>query len=49
MNYHIKDGDDDKKAVMCLLKAYEKDPLNLDVLLALGVSCTNNLDEDQAM
>lgn len=44
-----QENDDDNKAVQCLLKAHEKDPLNLDVLLSLGVSCTNNLDETQAM
>jgi peroxin-5 len=41
--------DDDKRALACLLKAHEADQNNLDVLLALGVSCTNNLDEDDAM
>jgi hypothetical protein len=29
-----------------LLKAHEKDPNNMDILLALGVSCTNNLEEE---
>ena len=44
-----QENDDDDKAVACLLKAHEKDPKNLDVLLALGVSCTNNLEQDQAL
>ncbi len=33
----------------CLLKANHYDPSNLDTLLALGISCTNTLDEVRAM
>jgi peroxin-5 len=35
--------------VSCFLNALQSDPNNLDTLLALGISCTNILDEVQAM
>lgn len=43
------DNDEDRRAVRCLLNSVNIDPTNLDNLLALGVSCTNILDEVQAM
>eukprot|EP00657_Telonema_sp_P-1_P010939 TRINITY_DN5641_c0_g2_i1.p1 TRINITY_DN5641_c0_g2~~TRINITY_DN5641_c0_g2_i1.p1 ORF type:complete len:259 (-),score=92.65 TRINITY_DN5641_c0_g2_i1:54-830(-) len=41
--------DDDKQAIAALLKAVETDGSNLDALLELGVSCTNELDQNQAL
>jgi len=43
------DNDQDKPAVRCFLNSINLDGKNLDTLLALGVSCTNILDEVQAM
>lgn len=36
--------DQDVQAIQCLRKGHEADPYNLDSLLALGVSCTNEID-----
>merc|ERR1719382_1143037 len=36
--------DQDVEAIQCLRKGHEVDPYNLDSLLALGVSLTNELD-----
>mmetsp|Transcript_14435 Transcript_14435/g.12244 ORF Transcript_14435/g.12244 Transcript_14435/m.12244 type:complete len:86 (+) Transcript_14435:1202-1459(+) len=44
-----QDNDQDRIAVTCLLKSMEIDNKDLDTLLTLGVSCTNILDEVQAM
>ncbi|KAL4481441.1 hypothetical protein ABPG74_007530 [Tetrahymena malaccensis] len=41
--------DQDQRAVACLLNALKKDDTNPDTFLALGVSCTNILDEVKAM
>lgn len=41
--------DDDRQAIAALLKAVETDGSNLDALLELGVSCTNELDQNQAL
>lgn len=41
--------DDDRQAIAALLKAVEVDQGNLDALLELGVSCTNELDQTQAL
>jgi len=43
------DNDQDRPAVRCFLNSVNLDPKNLDNLLALGISCTNILDEVQAM
>lgn len=43
------ENDDDGKAIAALIKCYEIDPYNLDSLIALGVSCTNELDEQKAL
>jgi len=43
------DNDQDRPAVRCFLNSVSLDGKNLDNLLALGVSCTNILDEVQAM
>ncbi|RQX75839.1 tetratricopeptide repeat-containing protein [Toxoplasma gondii CAST] len=39
----------DADAIVCLKKGHEVDPYNLDSLLALGVSLTNELDAPQAL
>merc|ERR1719436_1555232 len=41
--------DQDPEAIQCLRKGHEVDPYNLDSLLALGVSCTNELDQLPAL
>lgn len=41
--------DQDVEAIQCLKKGHEVDPYNLDSLLALGVSCTNELDQLPAL
>lgn len=41
--------DQDIEAIQCLRKGHEVDPYNLDSLLALGVSCTNELDQLPAL
>jgi peroxin-5 len=43
------DLDQDVEAIQCLRKGHEVDPYNLDSLLALGVSCTNELDQLPAL
>merc|ERR1719463_739204 len=41
--------DQDVEAIQCLRKGHEVDPYNLESLLALGVSCTNELDQLPAL
>lgn len=41
--------DQDIEAIQCLRKGHEVDPYNLDSLLALGVSCTNEADRMPAL
>merc|ERR1719375_1204225 len=43
------DLDQDVEAIQCLRTGHEVDPYNLDSLLALGVSCTNELDKLPAL
>ena len=43
------ENDDDRKAIAAMTKANEADPNNLEVLLSLGVSHTNELDQDEAV
>ncbi len=43
------ENDDDPTAIVPLLRAAEVDPTNLEALLELGVSFTNELDEGQAL
>jgi Flp pilus assembly protein TadD len=43
------DTDDDAQAIACLRRAVASDPHNLDALLALGVSYTNELDQTRAL
>jgi len=41
--------DQDVEAIQCLRRGHDADPYNLDSLLALGVSCTNELDQIEAL
>lgn len=43
------ENDRDDLAMQCFLKAIEADPFNGEALLALGISCTNEFDEFDAM
>ena len=43
------ENDCDNHAFQCLLRALEVDPFNLDAELALGILCTNEFDELDAM
>ncbi|PFH38626.1 tetratricopeptide repeat-containing protein [Besnoitia besnoiti] len=45
----LADSEQDADAILCLKKGHEVDPYNLDSLLALGVSLTNELDAPQAL
>jgi peroxin-5 len=44
-----QEKDEDEKAIAYFKKAYDLDPTDLDSLLCLGVSCTNELQEHVAM
>mmetsp|Transcript_111900 Transcript_111900/g.316854 ORF Transcript_111900/g.316854 Transcript_111900/m.316854 type:complete len:629 (+) Transcript_111900:1-1887(+) len=41
--------DQDVEAIQCLRRGHQADPYNLNSLLALGVSCTNELDQLPAL
>lgn len=43
------ENDDDQQAITSMLRAQEVDPTNLEVLLALGVSHTNELEQAAAL
>ncbi|KAK4778796.1 hypothetical protein SAY86_006324 [Trapa natans] len=43
------ENDDDQQAIAAMMKAEEADPSNLEVLLALGVSHTNELEQAAAL
>jgi peroxin-5 len=43
------ENDEDKQAIVCLQKAVECDPYNLEGLLALGTSYVNELDSESAL
>ena len=43
------ENDRDDMAMECFLRALEADPFNADALLNLGISCTNEFDEFEAM
>jgi len=43
------ENDRDDLAIQCFLKAVEVDPFSADALLNLGISCTNEFDEFDAM
>ena len=44
----MQENDQDDIAILAFKKAYEIDPYDLDSLLCLGISCTNELEEDEA-
>ena len=39
------ENDEDKKAIVCLRRAVDADPYNVDALLALGTSYVNELGD----
>jgi peroxin-5 len=41
--------DNDKKAILCLTRAVDLDPYNLDALLALGTSYVNEMEPQKAL
>uniref|UniRef100_A0A453N8L0 Uncharacterized protein n=1 Tax=Aegilops tauschii subsp. strangulata TaxID=200361 RepID=A0A453N8L0_AEGTS len=41
------ENDDDQQAIAAMLHAQEANPTNLEVLLALGVSHTNELEQEK--
>ncbi|XP_038684471.1 peroxisome biogenesis protein 5-like [Tripterygium wilfordii] len=43
------ENDDDQQAIAAMMRAHEADPTNLEVLLALGVSHTNELEQAAAL
>ncbi|GJN15830.1 hypothetical protein PR202_gb02773 [Eleusine coracana subsp. coracana] len=43
------ENDDDQLAIAAMMRAQEADPRNLEVLLALGVSHTNELEQGEAL
>ncbi|THU59910.1 hypothetical protein C4D60_Mb07t07010 [Musa balbisiana] len=43
------ENDDDQQAIAAMMRAQEVDPTNLEVLLALGVSHTNELEQPEAL
>jgi peroxin-5 len=43
------ENDEDRKAIVCLQRAVDADPYNIEALLALGVSYVNELDNHKAL
>ncbi|KAE9593980.1 hypothetical protein Lal_00031629 [Lupinus albus] len=43
------ENDDDQQAIAAMMRAQEADPTNLEVLLSLGVSHTNELEQTSAL
>ncbi|CAM6083412.1 unnamed protein product [Calypogeia fissa] len=43
------ENDDDKQAIASMIRARDADPTNLEVLLALGVGHTNELEQTEAL
>ncbi|KAE8723583.1 Peroxisome bioproteinsis protein 5 [Hibiscus syriacus] len=43
------ENDDDQQAIAAMMRAQEADPTNLEVLLSLGVSHTNELEQSAAL
>eukprot|EP00271_Cylindrocystis_brebissonii_P003305 TRINITY_DN1411_c0_g1_i3.p1 TRINITY_DN1411_c0_g1~~TRINITY_DN1411_c0_g1_i3.p1 ORF type:complete len:809 (+),score=186.04 TRINITY_DN1411_c0_g1_i3:731-3157(+) len=43
------ENDDDRQAISAMVRARDADPTNLEVLLALGVSHTNELEQTEAL
>lgn len=49
MGQLLQENDEDEYAILAFKKAYEIDPYDLDSLLCLGISCTNELAQDEAI
>lgn len=49
MGQLLQENDEDEYAILAFKKAYEIDPYDLDSLLCLGISCTNELAQDEAV
>eukprot|EP00347_Sterkiella_histriomuscorum_P009094 403342540 len=49
MGQLYQENDQDELAILAFKKAYEIDPYDLDSLLCLGVSCTNELEQQEAI
>lgn len=45
---HAK-NDEDVRAISAMMQGLQVDPYNLDLLMSLGISCTNEFDSDQAL
>ena len=43
-----QENDQDQNAILAFKQAHEVDPYDLDSLLAVGISATNELDEEAA-
>ncbi|XP_062191624.1 peroxisome biogenesis protein 5-like isoform X5 [Phragmites australis] len=43
------ENDDDQQAIAAMMRAHEANPTNLEVLLSLGVSHTNELEQGEAL
>lgn len=48
MGQLFQENDQDEHAILSFRAAHEADPYDLDSLLCLGVSCTNELDDREA-
>lgn len=49
MGQIYQENDQDDFAIIAFKKAYEIDPYDLDSLLCLGISCTNELHKKEAV
>jgi hypothetical protein len=49
MGVIYQEFDMDDIAILAFKKAHSIDPYDLDCLLSIGISCTNELDEREAM
>jgi len=49
MGQLYQENDQDEYAIIAFKKAYEIDPYDLDSLLCLGISCTNELEQKDAI
>ena len=49
MGQLYQENDQDDYAIIAFKKAYEIDPFDLDSLLCLGISCTNELEQREAI
>jgi hypothetical protein len=49
MGQLYQENDQDDYAIIAFKRAYEIDPFDLDSLLCLGISCTNELEQREAI